>query len=144
MKIIFLMLIGLNVAYAAYIRDDAKEVVLDSRTLLMWQDNNDSKTVTKIWQDAMDYCENLTLASYDDWRLPNYNELFMLADRSTSAPAISREFKNVTSNRYWTSTTDAVSDGDAWIVEFIYGTSTNNNITHKGYAYYIRCVRSVE
>lgn len=65
--------------------------ISDLATGLMWQMSDDGQT--RNWSDALDYAENLTLAGYDDWRLPNAKELHSLVDYSkspvtSSSPAI--------------------------------------------------------
>jgi formylglycine-generating enzyme required for sulfatase activity len=39
-----------------------------------WQDNRKPVIMTN-WKEAIDYCENLDLGGYRDWRLPTINEL---------------------------------------------------------------------
>ena len=132
------LLLLINLANADFIRDGSKEVVLDTKTNLMWQDNNDTKTIKKNWSDAIDYCENLTLGGYSDWYLPNINELRSLADRSRYNPAIDPAFKNVVSYGYWSSTTFMSHTSAAWYVYFNGGTDNWNG---KSYTVYVRCVR---
>jgi len=57
------------------------------------------------WQESIDYCEDMSFAGHDDWRLPNFNELYSIGDRSKSNPAIKDAFVNVSSSNYWSSTT---------------------------------------
>jgi hypothetical protein len=40
---------------AEYIRDNNLNVVQDTTTGLMWQDNSDVKDIKKTWQGAIDY-----------------------------------------------------------------------------------------
>lgn len=82
---------------ADFVRDSANEVVLDTKTNLIWQDNNETlgDTNKKTWADAITYCEALELGGYSDWHLPNINELYNLADRTKYEPAFSGAFTNV-------------------------------------------------
>ena len=136
-----LLIIGMSanlVADDRFVRDDIKEVVVDSATNLMWQDNADTKTGTKTWKEAIDYCEDLTFSGYDDWHLPNYNELWSIVDKERGKPSIYQTFKNIINSEYWTSTTDLHVDTAEWYIDF-WG---NINNTHpKSSVFYVRCVR---
>ncbi len=56
----------------------AKEVTIDVKNNLMWQDTVDIETRQVNWGDAINYCENLTLGESKEWRLPNANEAHTL------------------------------------------------------------------
>jgi hypothetical protein len=120
-------------------RDDSKQVVYDPKTALMWQDNKDAKTVAKDWQGAMDYCQNLNLGGYSDWKLPGLEELKTIVDKSNS-PAIKKEFKNTASHTHWSSTPVADSIYNAWYVRFSDGREGNYFKDEYDY-FYVRCVR---
>ncbi|MCX6138066.1 MAG: DUF1566 domain-containing protein [Ignavibacteriales bacterium] len=92
--------------------------IADNATGLMWQQADDG--VARDWKSSLAYAENLTLASYSDWRLPNAKELQSIVDytrspSSTNSPAIDPLFSttsikdpNGTAGQYpyfWTSTT---------------------------------------
>ncbi len=143
MRQIILILIGLSVATQAarFSRDATTQIVTDTQTNLKWQDDSDAKTVSKSWQDAIEYCEALTLGGKDDWRLPNINELFYISDRTINNPALSSVFVNVYSSSYWSSTTDASSGSNAWLVFFTTGDNFNGD---KGHVDFVRCVRAGE
>jgi len=138
MRIILLIMIGLSFLKADFIRDDIKEIVIDTSTNLMWEDDTNASTVTKNWSDAITYCENLNLGGYSDWHLPNKNELYMLADRSKYNPAISDVFQNTNSSDYWSSTTLASGTSDAWLVGFYDG---YGDLRVKTNTLFVRCVR---
>ena len=125
---------------AGYVRN-SDQTVTDTKTCLMWQDNEDAKTVTKNWQDAINYCANLTLANHNDWRLPNYNELESIVDLSKYNPSIDPTFQNVVSSGYWSSTTRASNIDYAW---FIYFNSGSDYRYRKSTTFYVRCVRSAD
>ncbi|MBT5934343.1 DUF1566 domain-containing protein [Sulfurimonas sp.] len=122
-----------------FTRNDAKELVVNNVTGLMWQDNSAVKSVKKNWQDAKGYCENLTLAGYSDWHLPSIKELETLADTTKVNPAIKDGFKNVTSSGYWSSSSSVSDSKNAWNVLFQSGFSGNFNKTNE---YYVRCARA--
>ena len=138
MRSILILFVAVGVLNAKFIRDDNKEVVLDTQTNLIWQDN---ETISKTWSDAISYCEDLSLGGYDDWHLPNFNELYYLANRDKYKPAINSGFKNIFTGSYWTSTTYANGSSYAWVVYFGNG---DDNYDVKDFSYLGRCVRAGE
>jgi len=137
-KGIFLTLLFCGVAVADMSR--IGEIVTDSKTKLMWQDNAEASTVTRNWQGAIEYCEALKFGGHDDWRLPNINELKSITDRTRNNPAINPAFVNVTTNNYyWSSTSISGNASNAWIVGFYYGYVNHGN---KDGNTYRRCVRA--
>ncbi len=149
-KSILGILLLVNLAFGDFIRDDSLDIVIDTSTNLMWQDeeytsaeataysNNTETGKVLHWASAISYCENLTLGGYSDWHLPNFNELYMLADRSIYNPALNPIFENVVSSGYWSSTTDASATSGAWGVSFSGG---NDGWLGKTGTNYVRCVR---
>ena len=127
--------IALNIALGTVL---LAHTVTNSTTGLMWQDNSDAKTVKKDWQGAIDYCENLSIFGYDDWRLPARLELLSIANKTKYYPAINGDFQNVVSGAYWSSSSDVNNSSHAWTVYFYNGHDYTN---HKYYYYYVRCVR---
>jgi len=114
--------------------------VTDTATGLMWERGTSSMT----WEAALAYAEGLTLAGYDDWRLPTPKELQSIVDYSRSAPAIDTAlFPGTVSSKYWSSTTDADiyvnSPGIAWYVNFSSGFISYESSKRETYA--VRAVR---
>jgi len=68
-------------AVRSYTRGGATDIVTDNVTGLMWQDSLEAKTVTSYWEEAINYCNNLNLGNYTDWRLPTTKELTYLIDK---------------------------------------------------------------
>jgi len=109
--------------------------ITDSATGLIWQ-QDDSGTGYN-WEEALDYAENLELADYDDWRLPNAKELQSILDYTRSpdttgtaaidpvfsCTAIINEAGAVDYPFYWTGTTHANWSNDAgkWAVYLCFG-----------------------
>ena len=137
MKRILLITIGLSISlFADFTRDDTTKIVGDNETGLQWQDN---ETVSKGWQNAINYCEDLTLGNYDDWRLPNINELSSIVDDTKLNPSLSSVFKSFASSSYWSSTTYAGTSHYAWYVHFSHGSQDGSD---KSNSFYVRCVRA--
>lgn len=107
-------------------------VVTDSRTGLMWQ----QKYVTKkTWQQALKYCEDSTYAGYDDWRLPNKNELASLINYEKS----NYPYSYFSGKYFWSSSTTSDLSNRAWYMNFELGGVYHNN---KSATPDVRCVRS--
>ncbi len=56
----------------------------DAATGLMWTKKDNGSSVA--WKQATDYCRNLQLAGYSDWRLPEIDELGDIYDSSLNVP----------------------------------------------------------
>jgi len=84
------------------LRDKGDGTLTDAASGLVWQQADSLYDLN--WGGALAYCENLDLAGYDDWRLPDVKELasltFALGENGlfiSSAPDA----------RYWSATTRA-------------------------------------
>ena len=142
MKIFFVVLIGLS----SFIYGDFNKqngVVTDSFTRLQWQDDysdNEEEIKSAPWIETFAYCENLTLAGQNDWRLPNINELSSIIDFTRKSPALNPIFEYIVPHGfYWSSTTIAGYSGNVWIVYFSNGRQGNY---YKSDSLYVRCVRA--
>ena len=78
---------------------NGEEIIHDKGTDLFWQKTSVSG---KTWPEALAYCEGLNYAGYNDWRLPNKNELASLVDYSKTNPASS--FPGLPAENFVTST----------------------------------------
>ena len=75
--------------------DNGDGTITDNATGLMWQQADDGNS--RDWENSLYYAENLTLAGYSDWRLPNAKELQSIVDYTrcpefTNSPAIDAVF----------------------------------------------------
>lgn len=116
--------------------DHGDGTVTDACTGLMWQQETTPDTYA--WCEGLEYCENLTLAGHDDWRLPNVRELQSVVDYSLFDPPIDPVFGTV-SDWYWSSTSYAPGALYAWPVSFVTG---GVGIGGKDATLYVRAVRS--
>ena len=111
---------------------DIEGIYFDKYTKLVWSDNNDASHVGKLWIDAMNYCENLSLASQKDWYLPSIKQLEQLYKQKNSLQHVASY------NTYWSSSEYVSDSSTAWSLYFGDG---NINWNKKFYKYYVRCVR---
>jgi len=108
--------------------------VTDVSAGLTWHQEINVEKIT--WKDALSYCENLTIAGYDDWRMPNVNELQSIVDYTKANPVDG--LLPVMAGANWSSTSaNAVY---AWSVDLSSGGIGDNMKTHD-FAAFVRCVR---
>ncbi len=121
--------------------DNNNGTVTDNGNGLMWQQGEpDGMT----WDQALTYCEGLSLGGRSDWRLPNFKELESITNDYSVYPAINTTyFPNVHGDVailsiYWSSTTYFLTTDSAYVVDFydggFYGGGKWGNP-------YVRCVR---
>jgi hypothetical protein len=127
--------------------DNGDGTVTDHCTGLMWQqdtaDRNGDGQITvedRIrWCDALAFCENLSFARHDDWRLPNLRELQSIVDYGHTSLAIDPVFGALPAY-YWSSTTNASLPLNAW--QFFFGGSDFSQFDGKDGRHHFRAVRN--
>ena len=125
--------------------DNGDGTVTDHCTGLMWQKDtadvnedgrsNDRDFIT--WCGALAYCEGLSFAGHDDWRLPNVRELQSILDYGRLSPSIDPVFGTV---RYCWSSTSTPDSGHPWVVDFGVGRVDIGNSSDEIVSY-VRAVR---
>ncbi len=139
MKRVFIFLfLAISLLQADFSRDGTNEVVTDSATGLIWQDDAGVADSKYSFDNSNEYCSNLELAGFDDWRVPSVSELLTIADMSKYKPAIDSTFENVGEWGYWSSTLDISSGSKAWQIFFSFGKGYLNS---KSTGNYVRCVK---
>ena len=132
--------------------DNGNGTVTDNNTGLVWQkntaDTNNDGSITDYdypsgdrmtWQEAIDYCNDLSFAGAGDWRLPERIELRSIVDYGRYNPAINTDYFSCQSSSYWSATTYADNTYLAWNIYFNYGV---DNFYNKTVSRYVRCVRA--
>ena len=119
--------------------DNGNGTITDNVTGLVWQKQDDG--IIKNWDDANNYCNNLSLAGQTGWRLPSLKELIGIVDYGAYNPSINTLYFPLQPNKYfWSATRAANSVSAAQGVGFTYGsTGAGDMAAAIGYA---RCVRS--
>ncbi|MCD6250197.1 MAG: DUF1566 domain-containing protein [candidate division Zixibacteria bacterium] len=121
--------------------DNGDGTVTDNLTGLMWLKDGECFGI-KTWQDALDMVADFNTnpgdysygggytATYDDWVLPNVNELESIVNAEEPNPAAwlnGQGFLNVRWDHYWSSTTGENDSDYAWAVSLHSGLVTNRN-----------------
>jgi len=117
--------------------DNNDGTVTDNNTGLMWQKEDDNELY--MWENALTYCEVMSLGEHSDWRLPNIKELETIVDENQLNPAINETyFPDTELNEYMSATTCVYSTPMVWVVYFATGAM---GPTEKTTPRYVRCVR---
>jgi len=115
--------------------DRGNGTVLDSVTGLMWKQcaeglsgvgcNNGSATGMD-WAATLATANNanaVKFAGYGDWRLPNRRELESIVEYCGYQPSINQGVFPNTFEGFWSASSNVNDPGEAWAVEFSYGSS---------------------
>ena len=131
--------------------DNADGTVTDTMLNLIWQNNYsdnkgyaDNRMIPDLDQTkALEYCEDINLTGFTDWRLPTMRELASLVDYSVARPDPTIDPIFITTTRengmYWTGTTYAPNTTKSWFVRF---GANGVNRRPKPDTYSVRCVRN--
>jgi hypothetical protein len=123
--------------------------VTDTATGLQWQrcslgQDWDGSTCTgsaisSSWKLALQLANSSRFAGYNDWRLPNIEELRSIVAYDRYDPAINNNiFPNTPSSQYWSSSPFADSSSAAWYVRF---DERIKYYADRSYDYAVRLVR---
>ena len=72
--------------------------VNDTVTGLMWQKKDGGEMTI---ENAVIYCDTLSLGGYNDWRLPNAHEAFSILNHQHANPSLDATVFTVTNAEYW-------------------------------------------
>lgn len=118
--------------------------LVDLTTGLMWQrcalgyewKNNtcitqDATPSVFTWEEALTRAAQAkSFAGFENWRLPNKNELGSLVDYACAQPALDVNlFPETRSAGYWTNTPNTFTELRAWAVNFAHGDHTSSSRT---------------
>ncbi len=98
------------------------EVVLDSFTGLSWTRKVNFGDFPCTWPEAFAQIQALNdqcYGGYDDWRLPNRNELRSIVSYQQAKPVLPADhpFIDIFLSWYWSSTTAAINPAYAWAMQ---------------------------
>jgi len=114
--------------------------VHDSKNKLRWQDTKDNVYLRLSHEDAIKYCQDLTLAGVSDWYLPSRDEYKTIIDKTRKDEnQINKIFKFNLRDHYWIGETTWRSFGK--YAYYVFFTSGNIYYENKTYKKFVRCVR---
>lgn len=119
----------------------SKKTWMDEDTGLIWQVDVSAKKYN--WTDAKEFCHNLTLDSYDNWKLPTKDELNSIRIKKSYKHTKKSHIKepllrsmDMKYQNFWSDTNYNFSF--AWYINFNNGL---NQYYSKSFKNYIRCVK---
>ncbi len=120
----------------------AADTVGDAVTALVWQRNLPAAATRT---DAVAYCDALSLAGFDDWRLPNRMELLSIINTDAVFPVLdSSVFPGMPAGSatesvwFWSTSTDVQDPGYGWGVDLALGVVGSRSFASTAQ---VRCVR---
>jgi len=135
--------------------DNGDGTVTDNLSGLMWLKDGNCFGIKK-WQGALDAVDDLNAnpgtytcggytANYNDWVLPNVNELESLVNAEAPNSVIwlnGQGFVNIKSRHYWSSSTYAEYTVKAWVVHMNCGCMGSiNKSTYLGCVWPVRAIQ---
>jgi len=87
---------------------NSTKIFVDTKSKLVWQRVSINRNMN--WESAKKYCENMTLAGYEDWRLPSLSEIRTLI-RGCPATEIGSQCRAMDSCPSWDNCRTEVCEG---------------------------------
>jgi hypothetical protein len=120
--------------------------VTDKITGLMWQRTDGGEMTI---ENARNYTDTLTLASYSDWRLPTPLEAYSLMNHNNNNPALDRDFFPTTGAQYWWTSASQYNDSNKiWVTNAGGGIGNHASSETKSAGgtknFHVRAVRNVQ
>ncbi len=140
-RFLFVFILSLSYLNAKIYRKHDKQLVIDTKTKLMWLDNESVFKLKKSHDEAIKYCENLNYSSHSNWRLASIEEYKTIVDKKNEKNYIKKAFKFNVPSGYWAYKAHWRT---LWFyadyMNFISGTAYYDNRNVKKY---LRCVRNI-
>lgn len=139
MKYILLFVVVFSFLDAKIYRDSSKNIVIDDKQRLMWQDSSDNVNVLKNHSEAHEYCDKLSFAGFSDWRLPYIEEYETIVNKSNSKTNIDFAFRFNLRDQYWAYKSHWRT---FWFyADYMYFVSGTPYFDNRDKLKYLRCVR---
>ncbi|MCK5110774.1 MAG: DUF1566 domain-containing protein [Arcobacteraceae bacterium] len=142
MKVLSLLFISYFYLLGAGLLKDGSYVI-DKTNNLMWQDTRANTVMIGSQEEATEYCEELDLGGYTNWRLPEKEECEYIVDKTRDDEImINKAFRHIKQEGYWTSSR-------TWRTFYRYGyylyiKSGTFYYENRSYPKFFRCVRDTD
>ena len=98
---------------APFFKNNGNGTVTDTITGLMWQKTDGGEMTI---ENAVIYCDSLTLGGYTNWRLPDAHESFSILNHQNNGPALNTTvFTKTLAEYWWTSDKQANDVTKIWV-----------------------------
>lgn len=122
--------------------DNGNNTITDGLTDLVWTKNASPSSERLSWQDALDYIKKINSQNYlgfNDWRLPNRNELKSIIDLQQKAPSLpnAHPFVNLDLSYYlyWSSSSPTLFQFVSQLDDEIRGSASSMNFWYESFVY---------
>jgi len=131
--------------YSPYFILNGNGTVTDTITGLMWQQADGGEMTI---ESAIQYCGNLNLGGFTDWRLPEAHEAFSILNHQNTNPSLNTSiFTTSTAEYWWTSNFQVNDNTKVWAINAGGGIGNHpktETISAGGIKkFHVRAVRSV-
>lgn len=138
---LLIFIVSLNVANAQIIQK-SENILKDTKSGLLWQDNKEAKTLKLSFKDSQEYCENLELDGVKGWSLPKFMEIFSIVDTKVYNPTLDKKFKNFVPEDYWCDKLFGTGkSSEAFVINFKSGAFNRVKVAEK---VNVRCVNNTK
>jgi hypothetical protein len=120
--------------------DNGDGTVTDLFTHLMWAQ---SPAMLSTYDEAVEYCSNLSLGGHSGWRLPTATEWNNLIDKSQQKPVLpmGHPFKNIVYNDlFWSKTKHSTLASRIYVADLSTGKIGAQSITKEYYIWPVRAI----
>jgi hypothetical protein len=97
------------IIYPPFFFINGNGTVTDTVTGLMWQQVDGGEMTI---ENAINYCDSLSLGGYTDWRLPTAHEAFSIQNMQYTNPSLNTSVFSITGAEYWWSSNKQANDAN--------------------------------
>jgi len=142
MKLITTLIFTAFFSFAnAELINESENIIKDTKTNFLWQDDEAAETKKMNFNDASKYCKSLKVDGITGWELPGFLELFSIVDPKVYNPTLSKKFKKFVTDNYWSGKKFGHGTStEAIVINFKSGAFNRELMVDK---FYVRCYKKL-